>query len=167
MLLLSFFIILSSCTKKEIDSEKLCVKFLELNKDKKFEILFDVAIGGRRGKSIYDESTNQYEYIFNSIDVYDSRLDKFLMIPIFKRDATLSEKEVVFENLSKEAKKYILTKYGIDSNSSSEIFNSYTNFIELVHTRYYDIETPAELGFKNILIEGHPQSGKFIIFSFK
>lgn len=161
ILVFGFFTIFSSCMQKEIDDEKLCTKFFELNKGKSFDILYDVAIGGRRGKSIYDKSTNKYEYTFNTIDVYDAKSDEFLMLPIYRKNATLAEKDSVQENLSEKVKNYLLIKYGIDS----KISKSYIKYIDKLLIQYYNIEIPNELGFKNVVIEGHPRSGEFITFT--
>ncbi len=160
--MLSFIILISSCTQKQIDNDILCIKFYKLNKDKNFDVLFNVAIGGRRVTSVYDESSNQYEYIFNTIDIYDYMSDIFFILPLYERDATLTEKDSIFKKVNKEARSYLSKKYKV--NSKAELFDSFVKFVENVYIEYDNIETPEGFGFKNVIIEGNPRSGKFITF---
>lgn len=160
---LILFVLFTSCSDKQMDNRMLCLKFIELNKSKNFDNLYDVAIGGRRIKSIFDKSSNQYEYVFNSIDVYDNDSDEFLMLPFFKKDATLVEKESSFKNTSQEVKSYLSKKYKVGTDP--EILNAFIDFVEKIYSEYYNIETPSELGFKNVQVEGNPRLGRFITFT--
>jgi len=156
------FIVLSSCSQKKVCNERLCIRFIELNKGKNFDGLYDVAVGGRRVNCIYDESSNRYEIVFIVIDVYDYKSDEFFMLPLFKRDATMTEMDSAFNKVCQVAKIFLSEKY--DISSETEIFDSYIDYVKMFYVKYDNIEVPKDLGSTNVLIEGHPRTGKFITF---
>ncbi|MDW3193112.1 MAG: hypothetical protein R8G66_12140 [Cytophagales bacterium] len=142
--------------------DSLCQEFYLLNKDKNFSNLLDVAIGGRRGKSEYDKDLNKYEYNFYQIDLYDKGLQQFVVIPVYKKGATFSEKRSFFSQLSNEGHNVLSKKMTTDLDSVS--FDAYVANVDQIYEDYYNIRTPVNYNFKNVIVEGNPSSGSFITF---
>lgn len=155
-------IVMFSCSQREIDSYQLCKEFYELNKRKKFDVLYDVSIGVRRTSSEYDESSHQNHLIFNSIEVFDAESKKDITIPVFNRGASLVEQDSIFRKIKPEVKEFLVRKLG---NPDSVLFDSYVEYISDVYQKYYDIATPPGNNYKNIVVESHPRTGKFITFA--
>lgn len=150
------------CSHREIDSYQLCKDFYELNKRKNFDGLYDVSIGVGRTSAKYSASSKQYDLFFNTIAVFDEESKGHRTIPVFKRGASLAERESSFQKITPEAKEFLVRKLGtIDSS----LFDSYVKYIDDVYERYYDITTPANNNYKNVVMESHPRLGKFLTFA--
>lgn len=164
MLILGFLIMFSSCEQKQFDNVALCKEFYELNKGKDFEGLFDIAMGGRRGESIFDESSRQYFFVFYQIDIYDTKSEKFNVLPIFKRGASSIEQDSAFIQVSSEAINILSRKHG-DTLSRRELLLPYVEYINMLYEKYDNIKTPQLHSSRNVVVEGIPSSGKFIRFT--
>lgn len=150
-----------SCSHREIDSYQLCKEFYELNKQKSFDGLYDVSIGVGRTSAEYAESSRQYDLLFNSIAVFDEESKQHITIPVFKRGASLAKQDSIFRNIKPEVKEFLARKLGtIDSS----LFDSYVKYIDDVYQKYYDITTPTDNNYKNVVMESHPRTGKFLTF---
>ncbi len=162
VLLLILFGLLSSCSQNGAHDERLCMRFVELNRGKEFDGLYNVAKGGRRETVIYHDSINKYEYVLNAIDVYDNKSDKYLLLPLFKRDATKAEMESTYKTVSRETKLFLSEKYNL--SSETRLLESYIEYIKMIYSELDNIEVPEDCSYINVLVEGHPRTGKFITF---
>ena len=162
ILALGFALFLLGCSQKQMDTNRLCKEFYQLNKGKDFDGLFDVSIGSGRVTSIYDESTNQYDLIFKAIAVFDTTSKSYVTLPVFKREASLSEKDSVFKSIKPEVINFLIHKLSVTSEAG--LFDSYVKYVGGVYEKYYSIATPKFFSYKNIVLEGNPQVGKFVTF---
>lgn len=161
-LALGIVVFMSSCSQKEMDPHKLSKEFYQLNKGKDLDGLFDVSIGSGRVTSVYDESLNQYDLIFNTIAVFDTTSKNYVTLPVFKREASLTEKDSVFRRIKPEVKDFMIHKLAVTSEAG--LFDSYVEYVGMVYEKYYNIATPKFFGYKNIVLGGNPRIGKFITF---
>jgi hypothetical protein len=161
-IVLAISVTMSSCSQKEINQYELCEEFYELNKGKDFDGIYDVSIGVRRTSAEYDESSNQNHLIFNSIEVFDAESKKDITIPVFKMGASLAEQDSIFRKIKPEVKEFLVRKLG--DPVDSVLFDSYIRYISDVYQKYYDITAPTNNNYKNIVVESHPRTGKFITF---
>jgi hypothetical protein len=150
------------CVTREMDSCQECKEFCELNSHKNFDGLYDVSIGVRRVSAEYDDSLNQNHLIFNSIEVFDVNSKKDVTIPVFKRGASLTEQDSIFNRIKPGVKEFLEQKLGYPADSI--LFESYVQYINDIYQKYYSIEVPADNNYKNIILESHPRTGKFITF---
>lgn len=162
MLALGFVMFLLGCSQKQMDTNKLCKEFYQLNKGKDFDGLFDVSIGSGRVSSVFDESTNQYDLIFKSIAVFDTTSKDYIILPVFKREGTLAEKDSVFKSIKPEVKNFLMRKLSVTHEAG--LFDSYVEYVDKVYEKYYSITTPKFFSYKNIVLEGNPRVGKFVTF---
>lgn len=160
--MLLIFILMFSCSQREVDSYQLCKEFYELNKQKDFDGLYDLAIGVRRTSAEYDESSKQNHLIFNSIEMFDSESNNYITVPVFRRGASLVEQDSIFRDIKPEVKEFLVRKL---DDVDSVLFDSYVEYIGKVYEKYYAITTPAGSSYKNIPVESHPRTGKFITFT--
>ncbi len=157
-----FMVFLSSCTSKEIDPYVLCREFYQLNKNKNFTGLFDVTIGVRRVGQVFSDSLNQYELVFNTIEVFDPITQNHKTLPVFKRGTSLAEKDSIFRRIQPDTKNFLMTR--LEVSSEVFLFDSYVTFVDTIYKNYYNVVTPKSYSLKNVVLEGHPSGGKFISF---
>lgn len=162
LLISGFCIVLSNCSENKIDSRKLCLEFIELNKHNDFDGLYNISIEDIRLESIYNKKSKQYEYMFNAVDIYDFKTEEFFILPLFRKNSTIIEKKETYKKVSNKAKQYLSETYSI--SAESDIFDSFNNYVEIFYTNYDSIITPNWFGFKNVVFEGNPRLGKFITF---
>lgn len=162
VLFFAIIFITSGCSQKKIDPSKLCREFYQLNKNKTFDCLYDVYIGGRV-ISIYDKSSNQYEEFPKRIEVYDFKSKEYIIIPIYKKGATLIEKDSIYKEYDPKIYTFLADKLKI--TSQKELFEAYIKYVDSVLSKYYDIETPKWYSNKRVIIDGTPQFGKFLTFT--
>ena len=162
LLIIIILILNYNCNQSKIDSTKLANEFYELNKDKNFDELFDVSIGGGRINSVYIDSINQYELFFKTIALYDIKSDGYITIPFFI-DTTNETKDSIFKNLDNQTKIFLFDKFG--ATSEMDLFNSYFKYLNKVIVQYNQIETPKWYSYKNVATMGNSRLGRFIIFS--
>jgi len=161
-IILLFLIIFwfSSCDQKEFDEMKLCNEFYQLNKNMNFQNLFGVAIGSNRVNSKYDKSSNQYRLIFKDIGVYDYETKGYLTLPIFSSDASAAEIDSVYRKIDSKVLRLIV---GSDS-SREDAIGVYEMFVRNIMKSYNEIRTPIWFNYENVIVEGNPSVGAFIIF---
>ena len=159
--LLLVAIITFSCLHREIDSYQLCKEFYELNNQKSLDGLYDVSIGVGRTSAEYTKSSRQYDLFFNSIAVFDEESKQHITVPVFKRGASLAEQDSIFRNIKPAVKEFLVRK--LDAIDSS-LFDSYVKYINDVYQKYYNITTPKDNNYKNVVMESHPRTGKFLTF---
>ena len=161
--LLSVVVLLVNCVQKKMDASRLCMEFYQLNKNKNFDGLFDVAIAKDRVKSVYNDSLRQNEMFFNWIAVFDSDSGFYVRVPVFRRGADIINKKSVFRSLTPSVRRFLTAKLSVKSDTAA-LYDSYVNYIESTYAKYYGIAVPPENNNKNIGIEGNPMVGKFITF---
>jgi hypothetical protein len=158
-----FIVMLIGCSQNQIDQKELCKEFYQLNQNKDFEEFFDLAIGCKRIRSVYDKSSNAYDMVFNDICIFDADSDEYITVPVFDREASQSEKDSVFRSSSNEVVNFFTRRF--DQANMDTLSKMYVNYIDLIYDKYYALELPDNLGFKNIVLEGNPRVGKFITFT--
>ena len=161
-LVLGATVLISSCSQKEINPYSICKEFYQLNKSKDFDGLFDVSIGVDRVRSVYNDSLKKYDLIFNTIEVFDSVSQNYIMLPVYKRGASLAKKDSLFKKIRPEVKKFLTSKLAV--TSSSMLFDSYVKYVDKLFQKYYSISTPESNSHTNVVLEGHPPIGRFITF---
>jgi len=163
--ILVIMMFISSCEQKEIDADKLCKEFYQLNMGKNFDGLYDVLIANSRVRSVYDESVDQYDYFFPIISVYDFKSENFITIPVFKKGANLAEKDSIFKRCDQRTKAFLSDK--LKATSEKDLLAAYIQYVDSIYIKYYNIKTPKWHSSKNVIVEGHPRTGKFITFTLK
>jgi len=156
------FVSAVNCSQKEMDPKELCEEFYQLNKDRSFDGLFDVSIGSGRVLSVYDKSANQYDLAFKAISVFDTIQKNYVNLLVFKREASLSEKDSVFEKIEPGVRDFLARKFRVQSE---DLFDSYVKYVDNLYMKYDVIKTPEWFNYKDVVVEGNPSLGKFITFT--
>ncbi|WP_139125855.1 hypothetical protein [Arcticibacter eurypsychrophilus] len=99
---------------------------------------------------------------FKTIAVYDLKTNEYITIPVFKKAATLAEKDSTFKSFAQKTKGFLLDKLKASDN---QLFEAYLNYTNMVLGKYYELKTPKWFSSKNVIIEGDPSVGKFITFT--
>lgn len=159
---LTLTMVVSECSQKEMSGSELCDEFYRLNKDRKWEELFDVSIGSGRITNVYDRSKNKYDLVFNTIAVFDTASKEYFILPVFKKNASDIQKDSAFNQITAESKNLLSRKLG---TVPEKLFVSYVHYINAIYDKYYSIETPDSYGSKNVVLQGNPSLGKFIKFT--
>ncbi|GJM64191.1 hypothetical protein [Persicobacter diffluens] len=151
-------IILTNCqTSKTIDCDTVSENFYFLNRNKKFNALYSIAVASYRTKAIYNEETKKIDLQVERIDILDSVENSSYIIPIFKFSADSIEKRQAYSRLNKSSKLFF-------ERIKGDPFNSYVEYVNAFHIEYNDIEIPESVGYSNISIEGNLKNGRRIIF---
>ena len=166
-LLFIMYLFFVSCKIKEQESDprELCSKFYELNKELKFNGLFNVQILGIRDYSEYNDNTHKNDRIPLIIGINDSILNENIKLPVFRRNSDMKEQKLFYARCDSSSIAYLKNKY--KTNSKGDIFKFYIKEVDSIYSNYYLIKVPDELPYTNIKLVGCNNYIEFVLFEDK
>ena len=156
------FLVSCESNEQKLDPLNLCCEFYELNKDAKFDGLYNVHILGIRERSEFNDSILKYHRITPIIEIKDFVSDTNILLPSFSRNADRGERHLFFARCNLSCIMYLMNKYNIQS--TDRIFDFYVKEIESIYSDYYQIKVPEILPYANIELNGNGNYIKFVLY---
>lgn len=145
---------LYSCTSREKDIlvADLYQNFYEMNRENKFEGLYNLEILGIRDRAEFDSENHKYVYVPSCIGIRDSFGNMQTCLPSFPEKANNEVIKKFYSRISASDSAYLRHKYR--NLGTSSIFDDYVSEIRSIYHNYYRIKVPKVLPQANIKISG-------------
>jgi len=144
LIISTFYLLSCSHSSPYKNAEKLCTDFYKINKENKYDILYDIYMGDRIG--IDYNKNNDIHVTFNGVRFQNNYCFIFDSLASIKQ-----QKQIFITKVSSETKAMLMKWYKLDTNDV-DTFKVYQRTVLKFYKEYNQIKIPKEIPYRNILI---------------